>query len=181
MPLTVPVFSHTDGSHLPVCALILRSQWMMHPQVTLRKSGACITMIYTFEDKLYLRCFQEHRRAEWAALSGSTSLMKETSDCNLALLFHRHRQHTYTLSAPFSSEDFGRWSRLCLARSFPTLKKLPLLSLMKASHNSGIVMTGLCTTLSLPLLDRAFVFTAGWASPTTEQGRGEKTSAPLQC
>lgn len=32
-----------------------------------------------------------------------------------------------------------------------------------------------------PLLDGAFVFTAGLASPTTEQGRGEKTSAPLQC
>lgn len=92
---------------------------------------------------------------------------------------HRHT-YTYRALFPFSSKDFGRWKRLCLARSFPTLKKPPLLSLMKASHNSGVVMTGLCTTLSLPLLDRAFVFTAGWASPTTEQGRGEKTSAPPQ-
>lgn len=65
-------------------------------------------------------------------------------------------------------------------QKFSNLEKPPLLSLMKASHNSGVVMTGLCTTLSLPLLDRAFVFTAGRASPTTEQGREEKTSAPLQ-
>lgn len=96
----------------------------MRLRVTLRKSGAYITQISASEDKLYLRCFQEHRHAEWAALSLNTSLMKEMSDCNLARLFHRQRTDTHALSPfTFSSKDFGRWRRLCLARSFPTLKK----------------------------------------------------------
>lgn len=56
------------------------------------------TQISASEDKLYLRCFQEHRHAEWAALSLNTSLMKEMSDCNLARLFHRQRTDTHTHS-----------------------------------------------------------------------------------
>lgn len=39
---------------------------------------------------------------------------------------------------------------LLSGRSFPIWKKPPLLTLMKENHNSGVVMTGLCTTLSLP-------------------------------
>lgn len=79
------------------------SRWMMRLRVTLRKSGAYITQISASEDKLYLRCFQEHRHAEWAALSLNTSLMKEMSDCNLARLFHRQRTDTHTHSLPSRS------------------------------------------------------------------------------
>lgn len=193
IPRTNPVVSHTDGSHLPVSASASIPPQLVNDafRELQRKSGAHITQIYASEDELYLRCFEEHRHAEWVALSMNTGPMKEMSDCNLARLFHRHHTYTHTPIPtpthihslfPFSSKDFGRWRRLCLARSFPTLKKPPLLSLMKASHNSGVVMTGLCTTLSLPppgqglCIHRRLSF-----SHHRAKERGEKTSAPPQC
>lgn len=130
MPKTVPVFSHTDRSHLQ-CQLLSPSahEWCIL-RVALRKCGAHITLIYASEDNLYLRCFEEHRDAEWVALSTNTGLMKEMSECNLAWLSSRHRHHAhthphiYTLSLfPFSSGDFGRWRPLCLARKFSNLEK----------------------------------------------------------
>lgn len=60
--------SHTGGSHLSVPAFIPLS-WVM-------SYAARITQIYASEDKLYQRCFEEHWRAEWVALSKNTDLMK---------------------------------------------------------------------------------------------------------
>lgn len=38
--------------------------------------------------------------------------------------------------------------------------KPPPFGLIKVNHSSGAVISGLCTLFSLPLLDKAFVFTA---------------------
>lgn len=194
MPRTVPIFRHSGGSHHPESAFIHSAREWCFFELRWRNPALMLHRFMRLKTSFIRDVFEEHRHAEWVALSTIVGLMKEMSECNLARLFFPLSRRRHTCTRPHAQTLFNISQRKTLAdgsilfllllsgRSFPIWKKPPLLTLMKENHNSGIVMTGLCTTLSPPppSWTQPFVFTTGRASPTTVQGRGEKTSAPPQ-